>query len=103
MIRLIIWLFNNFILGYGNWTKFTKTCNFEEALEMLKKGYFIRQAYSYNTNRLYAMIGGTIYTFDLNKKTSSAINGFGDESLLNGQWEIIPFSEQVHWGENNNE
>lgn len=103
MIKFITWLFNNIIIGNNDWTKFVGTCNFEEALEMLKKGYFIKRAYSYNANTLYAIIDGTIYSFDLKKKTSISINRFDDESLLNEKWEIIPFSKQVNWRENNNE
>lgn len=95
MFRILMWIINYIIIGNNIWDKFIGTVKFEDALEMLKKGYFIYP--NMQSHKLYGMIGAGIYEFNFNKNTVIRIDGFNKEAMLIEDWEILPSLEQAYF------
>jgi len=95
MLKLLINILNYIIIGNDTWTKFIGTHSFEDAFEMLKKGYFIYT--SIQKTKVYGMIGGVIYEFNIAKDIVTKVDGFNKEAMMYRSWEILPSLEQAHF------
>lgn len=92
MIKLFWWLFKVLIWGNDLKIDFNFTVNFEEALEYLKKGYFIYEMT--NENILYVKIKDDIYVIDTKKQTAKVIDAFTSYAI-NKLWKIVPERMQI--------
>ena len=95
---MLKWLFrfiSYVVIGNDTWTMFVGMHPFEDAFEMLKKGYFIYA--TVQKQKVYGMVGETIYEFNIAKDIVTKVEGFNKEAMMNRTWEVIPSLEQAHF------
>lgn len=93
MIKLIWWMIKNLIWGEDFNADFNFPLTFEEALNYIRKGYFIYD--DINPNELFFLIENTVYCVDTKKKIVKTIPGFSFSGSLTTIWKAIPMGEHV--------
>lgn len=96
MIKLILWLFKNILYGKGLEVDFSYLLSFEEAMEYLKKGYFVYQFSQAKT--LYIMIDEEVYAVDTITNKMNMITHFSTNAIKY-PWKVLPLRSQVKLNE----
>lgn len=92
MIKLLFLFIKYVIFGCDLKADFSFSVSFEEALEYLKKGYFIYELA--DEDNLYVKIAGEIYLINIKKHSSEKISGFSTLAMER-MWKIVPERKQV--------
>ena len=99
MVKLIWWLIRNIIWGVDFKVDFQYAVNFTEALEYLKKGYFIHEVADCQT--YFFTIDGYIFSYNMHNKKLSKIENFNSTFALSSLWYILPMGKQTERDFNN--
>lgn len=93
MVKLIWWLIRNIIWGIDFKVDFQFSMSFEEALEYLRKGYFIREIGEDNV--YYFIVNERVYSVNIKTGKVGIVETFYTNFTLRSLWYVIPMGKQV--------
>ena len=93
MIKFIWWIIKNIIWGNGFEADFNFSLSFEEALEYLRKGYFIREIGEDNV--YYFIVNERVYSVNIKTGKVGIVETFYTNFTLRSLWYVIPMGKQV--------
>lgn len=93
MIKFIWWIIKNIIWGNDFNADFKFSMSFEEALEYLRKGYFIREISEDNV--YYFIVNERVYSVNIKTGKVGIVETFYTNFTLRSLWYVIPMGKQV--------
>lgn len=93
MIKLILWILKNLIWGVGFKVDFNVSMSFEEALEYLRKGYFIHEVGE--DNIYYFIVNERVYNVNIKNGNVGKVDSFYTNFTLRSSWYVIPMGKQA--------
>lgn len=93
MVKLIWWLIRNIIWGNDIKVDFQFSMSFEEALEYLRKGYFIREIGEDNV--YYFIVNERVYSVNIKTGKVGIVETFYTNFTLRSLWYVIPMGMQA--------
>lgn len=93
MIKFIWWIIKNIIWGEDFNVDFKFSMSFEEALEYLRKGYFIREIGEDNV--YYFIVNERVYSVNIKTGKVEIVETFYTNFTLRSLWYVIPMGKQA--------
>ena len=93
MIKLILWFLKTILWGDDIKVDFKFSMSFEEALEYLRKGYFIREIGEDNV--YYFIVNERVYNVNIKTGKVGIVETFYNNFKLRSLWYVIPMGKQV--------
>lgn len=93
MIKFIWWIIKNIIWGEDFNADFNFSLTFEEALNYLQKGYFIREIGEDNV--YYFIVNERVYSVNIKTGKIGIVETFYTNFTLRSLWYVIPMGKQV--------
>ena len=93
MIKLIWWFLKEIFWGNDIKVDFNFSMSFEEALEYLRKGYFIREIGEDNV--YYFIVNERVYNVNIKNGNVGKVDSFYTNFTLRSSWYVIPMGKQA--------
>lgn len=93
MIKIILWFLKTILWGNDIKVDFQFSMSFEEALEYLRKGYFIREIGEDNV--YYFIVNERVYSINIKTGKVGIVDSFYTNFTLRSLWYVIPMGMQA--------
>ena len=93
MIKLILWFLKTILWGDDFNADFKFSMSFEEALEYLRKGYFIREIGEDNV--YYFIVNERVYSVNIKTGKIGIVETFYTNFTLRSLWYVIAMGKQA--------
>ena len=93
MVKLFLWFLKTILWGNDIKVDFQFSMSFEEALEYLRKGYFIREIGEDNV--YYFIVNEIVYNVNIKTGKVGIVETFYTNFTLRSLWYVIPMGMQA--------